>query len=235
MYNTTLNQRGWGERPGAPVGSGQASHILLQRVCYLLATGLMVSALGAWVFKDLWGLRMPMIIASFVLLFIMMSVARKPGVNVLVFYLFCLAEGGALGPLLSMYVRAFGSNIVWEAFLLTGITVAGVGSYAYTSGKDFNFLGRGLMWALVGIIIFGLVSVFFFQLHTPLIVLGYETIIVAVFTGFLLYDFSKIRLRYGPEDYTIAAVSVYLDFLNLFMAILNILAILQGGGGSRRR
>ncbi len=235
MYNTTLNQpyrAGGGFAPGV---SGQASHILLQRVCYMLATGLMVSAMGAWVFRNLIGLQMPMFIGALVLIFVMSAVARKPGINVLVFYLFCLVEGGAIGPLLQMYVRNFGSGIVVEAFLLTAITVAGVGSYAYTSAKDFGFLGRGLVWALWGLIIFGLVSFFVMKMQTPMIVLGYEAIIVGVFTGFLLYDFSKIRLRYGPDDFIIASVSVYLDFLNLFLAILRILSILQGGGGGRRR
>ena len=101
------------------------------------------------------------------------------------------------------------------------------------SGKDFGFLGRFLFWALIGLIIVGFASWFVLALDTSVMVLGYETIFVAVFVGFLLYDFSNIRLRYSPEDYTMAAVQVYLDFINLFLAILRILSILQGGGVRR--
>jgi FtsH-binding integral membrane protein len=218
--------------------SAAQQHVLLQRVSYLLATGLLVTALGAWTFRDLPAATFfPILIAVFVLLFAMRAVARKPGINVLVFYLFSLAEGAFIGPWLASYVKHVpnGGNLVWEAFLLTAITVAGVGSYAYTSGKDFGFLGRALMWALFAAIIFGVASWFIAGLGTPVVFLGYESIIVAIFVGFLLYDFSNIRLRYSPEDYTLATVNVYLDFLNLFLAILNILAMLQGGGTSRRR
>jgi FtsH-binding integral membrane protein len=58
--------------------------------------------------------------------------------------------------------------------------------------------------------------------------------IVGLFVGFALYDFSNIKLRYGPNDFVIATVALYLDFLNLFMAILRILMMLAGGGNSRR-
>jgi FtsH-binding integral membrane protein len=174
-------------------------------------------------------------IATFALIFVMRAVARKPGVNVLVFYLFSLAEGGMLGPYLGHFANHIpnGGNLIWEAFLLTSVTVAGVGGYAYMSGKDFGFLGRFLFWALIGLIIVGFASWFVLALDTSVMVLGYETIFVAVFVGFLLYDFSNIRLRYSPEDYTMAAVQVYLDFINLFLAILRILSILQGGGVRR--
>ena len=210
-------------------------HTLVQRVCYLLATGLAVTAMGAWVFQAAYDLCLVFFIATFALIFVMRAVARKPGVNVLVFYLFSLAEGGMLGPYLGHFANHIpnGGNLIWEAFLLTSVTVAGVGGYAYMSGKDFGFLGRFLFWALIGLIIVGFASWFVLALDTSVMVLGYETIFVAVFVGFLLYDFSNIRLRYSPEDYTMAAVQVYLDFINLFLAILRILSILQGGGVRR--
>jgi FtsH-binding integral membrane protein len=215
-------------------------HTLIQRVCFLLASGLLISALGSWATQGLPpemlnAMWLPTMLLMFGLIFVMKAVARKPGVNVFVFYLFCLVEGAWLGPLLALYATAFGPSLVAEAFLLTAVTVAGVGGYAYTSGKDFGFLGKGLMWALVGLILFGFAWMFVYTLHTPVVMLGYDIIGVAIFVGFLLYDFSKIRLRYSPEDYTMAAVNVYLDFVNLFLFILNILAMLQGGGSSSRR
>ena len=217
------------------------SDVLLQRVCFLLASGLIVSAVAAWVFQDAFALMLPFMIGTFVMLFVMRAVAQRPGVNVLAFYVFCLAEGGLLGPLLSQYARFFGPGIIAEAFLLTSIAVAGVGGYAYTSGRDFGFLGRTLMWSLVGVILISFLGYFAFAMNPGMTMdhrlfsLALNIGIVALFTGFLLYDFSNIRLRYGPQDYTMAAVSVYLDFLNLFLAILNILAMLSGNGGIRRR
>ena len=57
----------------------------------------------------------------------------------------------------------------------------------------------------------------------------------ALFVGFTLYDFSNIKRRYGPNDYVIATVQLYLDFLNLFWFLLRILSILSGNGGGGRR
>lgn len=212
-------------------------NLLLQRVCYLLASGLVVSAMSAYVFQDFAGLSIPFFLVGLLLIFVMPAVARKPGLNVFMFYVFSLVMGGMIGPTVSTYAHHFGAGIVWEAFVLTAITVAGVGGYAYTSGRDFGFLGRTLFWALLALIIVG-VAIAFIQtpaLHTTTVMLGYETIIVGIFIGFLLYDFSNIRRRYSPDDYVMAATSVYLDFVNLFLAILRILGALQGGGGSRRR
>jgi FtsH-binding integral membrane protein len=215
--------------------SAAQQNLLVQRVCYLLASGLLITALGAYIFRDAFNLAIPAFVVAFILLLLIRPTSRKPGLNVFVFYLFCLAEGAALGPFLAMYARIpHGTDLIWEAFLLTAITVAGVGSYAYTSGKDFGFLGKGLMWALLGLIIFGVASWFVVGLQTPVIFLGYDIIGIGIFVGFLLYDFSKIRLRYSPDAYTIAAVQVYLDFINLFLFILQMLSILQGGGGRRR-
>ena len=233
------NQPGFNYAPAPEyyAASGDQEHTLLQRVCFLLASGLVVSAMSAYIFQAAYGLFLPFFIGTLVLIFIMRAVARKPGINVLVFYLFSLAEGGMLGPLVGLYAHRFGSGIVWEAFLLTAITVAGVGGYAYTSRRDFGFLGRGLFWALLALILAGVALMFVHTaaLHTTAIMLGYETIIVGIFVGFLLYDFSNIRRRYSPEDYVMAAASVYLDFINLFVAILQILGAIQGGGGGRRR
>ncbi|HET6386850.1 MAG TPA: Bax inhibitor-1/YccA family protein [Armatimonadota bacterium] len=229
-YRSTSNRSQLGYVP-----SQTQQHTLIQRVSYLVASGLLVSALSSYAFRGAVNYWLGFMIAMFALIFVMRMVARKPGINVLCFYLFSVAMGGMLGPLLMAYVKGFGADIVWESFLLTAIAVIGIGGYAYTSGKDFGFLGRFLFWALLALIIVGVLSWFVVSLNTPLIMLGYDCIGVAIFTGFLLYDFSNIRLRYSPEDYTIAATQVYLDFVNLFLFILNILAILQGGGGTRRR
>ena len=64
--------------------------------------------------------------------------------------------------------------------------------------------------------------------------LAYSGGIVVLFTGFLFYDFSNIRLRYRLDDYVIASIQLYLDFVNLFWAILRILLIISGNGGGGR-
>jgi FtsH-binding integral membrane protein len=96
-------------------------------------------------------------------------------------------------------------------------------------------LGKLLFWALLAMIVIFVVAMFWHTLFAmPQIYLIYEFAIVAIFVGFTLYDFSNIKHRFGPDDYVMATVSLYLDFINLFWAILQILMSLTGAGGSRR-
>jgi FtsH-binding integral membrane protein len=50
-----------------------------------------------------------------------------------------------------------------------------------------------------------------------------------LFSGYILYDTSNIMHHMGPDDYILAAVSLYLDIINLFLYLLEILRMLQGG------
>jgi len=50
-----------------------------------------------------------------------------------------------------------------------------------------------------------------------------------LFSGYILYDTSVIMHHMGPDDYVMAAISLYLDIINLFLYLLEILRMLQGG------
>ncbi len=85
---------------------------------------------------------------------------------------------------------------------------------------------------LIALIVVGVVGIFVhFSAGAHLL---YSVVGAALFVGFTLYDFSNIKHRFGPNDYVMATVSLYLDFLNLFLFLLQILMSLSGGGGSRR-
>ena len=62
---------------------------------------------------------------------------------------------------------------------------------------------------------------------------GYAVIGALIFAGFTLYDFSNIKFRYGPNDYVLATVALYLDFINLFWFLVQILLSLSGGSSRR--
>ncbi len=85
---------------------------------------------------------------------------------------------------------------------------------------------------MVGLIVVGLLGVF---VHfSPGVNLLYALVGAAIFVGFTLYDFSNIKFRYGQNDYVLATVALYLDFINLFWFLVQILLSLSGGGSSRR-
>lgn len=216
----------------ASTSSTMREATLIQRVCYLLCTTLLVTAAAAW-----WAstnvspaLVMPLSIGTIVCVFAMGFTRSKPGVSLFLLYLLSVLEGLVFGPILGFIVRGFalGGTIVAESAAITAIIVGGVGTYAWMSAKDFGYLGKTLFWALIGLIVVGVISMF---VHMGAMGnLLYSLVGTAIFTGFVLYDVSNIKRRFGPEDYVIATVGLYLDFVNIFWFVLQILLSLSGGG-----
>jgi modulator of FtsH protease len=211
---------------------------LMQRVSYMLCSALLVTAGCAYLSQGMsYGLALPCMIGAFVCVFAINAARRNTALSGFLLYVLSALEGIAIGPMIGYICHGYpyGGIIVSEATALTGIIVAGIGSYVWISNKDFGYLGKTLFYALIGIIVVSVISLFWHSLAAMTgFQLGLSMLIVVVFIGFTLYDFSNIKLRYGPQDYVIATVALYLDFLNLFMAILRILMIVAGGGSSRK-
>lgn len=212
--------------------------LLLQRVCYLLGTSLVVTALAASAARD-WspGLGMPLFIGMLVCIFALRAAARVPILNMALLYAFSAMEGFMAGPLLAQIARYVpnGSQTITLAFSLTAIVVGGVGTYVWSTARDYSHWGRTLfigLWVAIGA---GILAWLVPGLLSAPLQLAYSGGIVILFTGFLFYDFSNIRLRYQVDDYVIASIQLYLDFVNLFWALLRILLILSGSGGRSRR
>jgi len=216
-------------------GSVVREATLIQRVCYLLCTALLVTAGAAWwsstnLSPALW---MPLAIGTFVCVFALNFARANQPLSLFLLYLLSLLEGLMMGPVLGAIIRGFtlGGQIVAESAVISAIIVAGVGTYAWMSSKDFGYLGKTLFWALIGLIVVGIIGMFVSLGQGGYLL--YSLAGVAIFTGFVLYDVSNIKRRYGPEDAVIATVSLYLDFLNIFWFVLQILLSLSGGGRSR--
>jgi len=235
MYNSSLNNSP--SYYSADQSQSRAA-ALMQRVAYLLCTALLVTAGAAYVGRDLpMGISWICGIGALVCVFALAFTRAVPGLNLVLLYALSVLEGLFFGPVLNYIIHGFtlGGQIVGEAFAITAIVMAGIGSYVWITNKDFGNLGRFLFFGLLGLIVVGIVAIFWHALFAMLgIYLLYEVLVAAIFVGFMLYDFSNIKHRYGPNDYVTATVSLYLDFLNLFWAILQILLALTGGGGSRK-
>lgn len=210
---------------------------LIQRVCYLLCTTLLVTAAAAYYAGSIgmdgrWFI--PLMIGTFACVIGMNLARTKPALGLVLLYAFSVMWGLLLGPMLAAIARGYplGATIIGEAASLSAVIVAGIGAYVWISNKDFGYLGKYLLWAVIGLIVVGLIGMFVhFSAGGSLL---YSIVGAAIFVGFTLYDFSNIKHRYGPNDYVLATVGLYLDFLNLFMFLLQILMALSGGGGSRR-
>lgn len=128
-----------------------------------------------------------------------------------------------MGIFISPFIYLMGQSqpgVVGQAALLTGTTFGVLTLYAFISRRDFSAWGSFFivgLWVLIGTSVLNM----FFQNATASLWIAAAT--VFVFSGLLIYDTWRLRNVYGPEDYVLAAVSIYLDLLNMFMAILSLL------------
>jgi len=151
---------------------------------------------------------------------------RNSAVGIALLLLMTGLLGWWLGPILNFALAMKnGMALVGYAALGTGAVFLGMGAIAQTSKRDFSFLGKFLfvgMWALV----IAMVANMFFQI--PAVSLAISTLVIVVFSLFLLYDLQRI-VRGGETNYVIATTGVYMSLFNIFANLLNILMALAGG------
>lgn len=122
---------------------------------------------------------------------------------------------------ISVVTSFFESKIVLEALIFTlGIFVA-LTLFACQTKYDFTSWIPYLAGALWVVIIFGFMAAFF--PHTSTIELGYGVVCALIFSGYILVDTQLIMKHYHVEEEIAASISLYLDIINLFLAILRIL------------
>ena len=198
----------------------------IKKVYSLLAMSMGTAAVGAYLGSGpLLLLVAPNMMLFFILqialIFFASFAARRPGLNMVALFSFTTVSGLTLGPLLYQV----GPSIAAEAFALTAITFAGLSLYVVYSKKDFSFMSGFLMTGLIVIIIGGLLNMFFIQSGMMHFVMSGASVLL--FSGFILYDTSNILRYYGTDEYVSATLALYLDILNLFIALLSILGIMS--------
>jgi FtsH-binding integral membrane protein len=137
---------------------------------------------------------------------------------------FAFIEGIALSPLLAV-VDQRAPGAIGQAAGLTAVTFALLTGYAFVSRRDFSAWGQFFFIGLVVLLVTSLLTMFF---PVPGANMWLAGVAVFIFSGLLIFDTWRIRNSYGPNDYAMAAVQIYLDVLNIFLALLRIF-----GGGRR--
>jgi FtsH-binding integral membrane protein len=133
-----------------------------------------------------------------------------------------LLLGLALGPVLNSYAQADPSPL-WDAAGTTGAFVAGLGAYSYGTRRDLSAWARTLFWALVGLIVFGVVALL---VSIPQANVIWSVAGLAIFGAFTIFYFNRLR-RAGKESAVPIAASIFLDIFNVFLFAPQ----LFGGGG----
>lgn len=143
----------------------------------------------------------------------------------LLFILYSVINGVTLSSIFLVYA----SSTISEAFLITAGTFGGMSILGYTTKRDLSKLGSYLLMALIGIIIASVVNIFLKSSGFDLI-LSY--LVVLVFVGLTAWDTQNIKNMLEVEGDTgegaqkvalLGALTLYLDFINLFLHILRIL------------
>jgi|AAUQ01.1.fsa_nt_gi modulator of FtsH protease len=160
--------------------------------------------------------------AEMLVLFFGLSMSRgKPGLNLAMLFLFTFLSGVSLVPVFASLIGAGKGAVIGNAFLSTAVLFGALSIYAIKTKRDFSNWGKGLFITMIIIFIASLINIFFLQsgMMATLISAG----ILLLFGIFTIYDTQNIAN--GAYDSEVdAAVSLYLDFLNMFMVLLGFLS-----------
>jgi FtsH-binding integral membrane protein len=133
-----------------------------------------------------------------------------------------LLLGLATGPVLALYAKA-NHDVLYQAAGATGAFVLALGAVGYATRRDLSSWARTLFWALLALIVFGIIGLFVAIPHGNVI---YGVIGLVVFGAFTIFDFNRLRRANQASAVPIAA-SIFLDVFNVFLFMLRLL----GGGG----
>ena len=170
-------------------------------------------------------------IGGFVVLFILNFNINTRGLNLFLLFLFTLLEGISLAPLIALYLGAGAGVILAEAFFLTAVTSLALAVYAWITKRNFNRLGGIIFMGVILLIVAMLIGIFF---HSTIFSLLISILGVGIFSAYVLYYVQQAKYLADTMPNAIGlTVSLFITLLNLFLFILRILSIVQGGGGRR--
>jgi FtsH-binding integral membrane protein len=193
---------------------------LFSHVMWLVAATTGFFALGVYAGRDLsTGWSIAWFLAGFGCL-IAMNFTRRSSGSASVVLLMCvgLFLGLGLGPMVAYYSSA-SPKVVWQAAGATALFMLGFGAYGYATRRDLSAIGRVSFFALVGLIVFGIILIF---VRIPAGDLIYSVLGLVVFAGLTLYDFQRLRRSKGLASAPLIAASIFLDALNVFLFFLRI-------------
>ena len=206
--------------PGAGAQDRDQAHTLFAQTMGYVAATAGLFALGAWLGRNLaGGAGIIAFIAAFACLIGMQFAARKsPQLTIGLLGAFGLLVGLALAPVLAAYA-SMDPQALWQAGGATALFIAGFGAAGYATRRDLTAVARVAFWALLALIVFGIVLIF---VHIPGAALIYSVLGLAIFAGFTMFDFQRLRRSADISDAPLLAASIFLDILNVFLFFLQI-------------
>jgi FtsH-binding integral membrane protein len=204
----------------AGAGDRDWAHALFGQTMGYVAVTAGFFALGAYLGRNLsagWALVW-FIVALAALIGMRFTVRSSQGLTTGLPLATGLALGLAVAPALVFYAAA-DPRALWEAGGATALFTGGLGAAGYATRRDLSGIGRLSLWALIGLIVFGIVMIF---VRIPGGSLIYPVLGLVIFAGLTLFDFQRLRRATDLHSAPLIAASIFLDALNVFLFFLRI-------------
>jgi modulator of FtsH protease len=234
MEPVRSNENLYGNAPGAVAAGTLAPEAqrVLRNTYLLLALTMVPTVAGAWL-----GMATASVITGspIISFFVMLAACiglqfgiahyRNSVIGIGLLLLMTGLLGWFLGPLLN-YALAMknGMALVGYAAAGTGAVFLGMGAIAVTTRRDFSFMGKFLFVGMIVALVAMVANMF---LQIPALSLAISSLVIVVFSLFLLYDLSRI-VTGGETNYVIATTGVYMSLFNIFANLLQLLLALSG-------
>ena len=205
---------------------------VLRNTYLLLALTMVPTVIGAWIGMATSGVVMAspilttvVMLAAVIGLQFGIAANRNSGIGVALLLLMTGLLGWWLGPILNVALAMKnGMQLVGYAAVGTGAIFLVMGGIAATAKRDFGFMGKFLFVGMLALLAAMIANMF---LQIPALALTISTLVIVVFSLFLLYDLQRI-VRGGETNYIMAATGVYMSLFNIFANLLHILLALAG-------
>jgi modulator of FtsH protease len=186
----------------------------------LVAVTAALFAVGAYLGRNMSsGAGFLWFIAAFVcLLGLNVAIRRSEQLAIGLLFAFGVLVGLGTAPTIAYYATT-NPQAVWQAGGATALFIAGFGAAGYATRRDLQPLARFFFWALLALIVFGIVTIF---VRIPNGSLIYAVLGLVVFAGFTMIDFQRLRKSKDIRVAPLLAASIFLDILNVFLFFLSI-------------
>ena len=224
--------RGVTYEAAADVLAAEQSRKVLRNTYLLLALTMVPTVIGAFIGMATGGVVLAHPVASSLLMLaaaiglqVGIAANRESGVGVALLLLLTGILGWWLGPILNFALAMRnGMQLVGYAAVGTGVIFLAMGAIASTAKRDFGFMGKFLFVGMIALLAAMIANMF---LQIPALALTISTLVIVVFSLFLLYDLQRI-IRGGETNYVMAATGVYMSLWNIFANLLYLLMALSG-------
>ena len=195
----------------------QAVPALLSRVLGIASLGFLVTAVGVYFAPPVFSRPMfwVCVIASFALIFGVRATRATPVLSMSLFLALAFVLGFEISPWMRMLLGTGHSNVIFNAAMTTAVGMGMLGIGAQFANFNYRRVGGIASAALLGVVAIGILSIFFHFIQPGV----YSILVLIVFSVLVVVDFMRIRAGGDGQTAVELALSIYLDGLNIFLAL----------------